>query len=453
MNVVVVGMGYVGVPLAVLLAEVPGFSVVGLQRRSERSGWKINCLNMGDSPFAGREPGIDDQISLALKNGFRVTDDPEILDHADIIIITVQTPVDDSRKPRLDNITRLFKEIGSRMRPGVLVSLESTVPPGTTEGLMRSLLEESSGMAAGVDFHLVFSYERVTPGKLLYNIRFLPRVVGGITKECTEHGVQLYRNVCQSRITGTDCLTAETSKLIENSYRDVNIAFANESAKICEELGVNYFTVKALVNALPNDKSNPSNNPFRSLHNPGSGVGGHCLPKDSWLLLDGLKTYSKRGYHPSLIPLAREINDSMPLHVIQLISETLLENKVELSGSKIAVLGLAYKEETDDYRNSPTESLFDLLTPRVREIKVHDPFIIKHHRIKLYEYEQTVTNSDCLVVMTGHNEYRDISLEHLHRVMRTPTIVDGRNVLDMTECLNKGFSFKGIGIPNQRTIR
>ena len=285
MEIVVVGMGYVGIPVAALFADVERINVIGVQRRSRRSGWKIDHLNQGKSPIEGDEPGLAELIERVVgKGAFRVTDDISVYTRADVILITVQTPVDENHLPKYQALRQVTADIGSNMKKGTHVVLESTVAPGTTNFVIKPILEEKSGMSAGKDFNLVFSYERVMLGRLLFNLQKLPRIVGGLTPECTNRGVELYSKIVESEIHPTDCLTAEVSKVTENTYRDVNIAFANEVALICESLGVNVHDVRRFVNTLPNIPSDPAKNPLRMMHIPGAGVGGHCLPKDPWLL-------------------------------------------------------------------------------------------------------------------------------------------------------------------------
>ncbi len=360
-HVVVIGMGYVGIPCAALLADVPGFSVTGIQRRSQRSGWKIDHLNAGLCPFEGDEPGLGDLLHRVAveKKSFRVTDDYSVCAEADVILIDVQTPTDQARVPHYESLREVCAEAGRHLRPGTLVVIESTVAPGTTQHIALPILQNESGLSAGLSvtgngsdqrFFLAFSYERVMPGKLLTYITDFPRVVGGIDAESTRRAVDLYRHIVNAEITPTDVLTAEMAKVVENAYRDVNIAFANEVALACERMGVNVFEVRGLINARPD----------RHMHIPGAGVGGHCLPKDSWLLQYGLETYgapalgvNEEDGHLRLIPMAREINDGMPQHMAELVRAALLEAGRPIQGAKVVLLGVSYLENADDTRNTP----------------------------------------------------------------------------------------------------
>jgi len=446
LRVAVVGMGYVGVPLAAVLAETLGFTVVGVQRRSERSGWKIDLLNKGISPYR-LEPELGELLSMAVSRGsLHVTDSFDSCEDADYVIVTIQVPIDEKKRPRLGNLRRIFTEVGSRLRRGALVSLESTVPPGTTEGVAKPALEDASDMDAGNDFSLVFSYERVTPGRLVHNIRRLPRVVGGYTPECTARGVEFYRKICLAGVHGTDIVTAETAKLVENAYRDVNIAFANEAALISGYLGVDFHRVRELVNSLPHIEGEPHLNPFRDVHFPGAGVGGHCLPKDPWLLLHCYEAMGGTGFEPRLIPAARIVNDAMPGQVKRLVIDAMYEQGVSLYEARMVLLGLGFKGETEDARNSPTLALYHLLRHESGDVVVHDPYIENWEYVPVINsLDEAVEERDCLVVMTRHGVYEEIDLDWLRGAMRRPIIVDCRDVFDPSECLDKGFTYRGIG--------
>lgn len=452
-EIVVIGMGYVGIPAAAMFADVEGFSVIGVQRRSKRSGWKIDWLNAGKCPIGGNEPGLAELIEKVVKKGsFRATDDVSVCKDADAILIDVQTPVDENHVPKYDSLKQVSEAVGKHMKKGALTVIESTVAPGTTNYVVKPILEEASGMKAGEDFNLVFSYERVTVGRLLHNMIYLPRVIGGFTPECTRRGVELYRNIVKAKLYPTDCLTAETAKVTENTYRDVNIAFANEVALICESLGVNVHEVRRFVNSLPNDPSDPAKNPYRNMHIPSAGVGGHCLPKDPWLLKYGLDTYGKRKLTPELLIESRRINDFMPQHTVDLIKEVLHETGVKLQEAKICILGLASLADSDDTRNTPTLTLYNLLKSICKEVVVHDPFVKEFERVTLTDnLEDALRNKNCVVIMTRHKEYTKIRLNHLKNTLATPAIVDGRNIFNPKDCKKAGFHYRGVGTGNNPT--
>jgi UDP-N-acetyl-D-mannosaminuronic acid dehydrogenase len=447
-EIVVIGMGYVGIPTAALFADVEGFKVTGIQRRSRRSGWKIDHLNAGKSPISGDEPGLAELIEKVVRKGnFRVTDDVSACENADAILIDVQTPVDENHIPQYTSLKEASQTAGKNMKKGVLVGIESTVAPGTTSFLVKPILEEQSGMKAGQDFNLVFSYERVMPGRLLHNMRYMPRIIGGFTPRCTQRGIDLYKNIVKAELIPTDCMTAETAKVAENAYRDVNIAFANEVALICESLGVNVHEVRKLVNSLPFDPSNPEKNPFRMMHSPGAGVGGHCLPKDPWLLKYGLDSYGAFKITPQILMESRRINDSMPQHMKNLIQEALDEKGVKLHDARVCLLGMAYLEDSDDTRNTPTLPLYTHLKKVCKEVVVHDPYVKEFEGVTLTnELETAIKGKDCMVVMTRHNDYFDMNLKWLKKILANPVIVDGRNIFDPEDCEKAGFTFRGVGI-------
>lgn len=449
MHLVVVGMGYVGIPVSVLFASKPGIKVTGIQRRSKRSGWKIDFINKGKSPVGGNEPGLDQLLFDTVKKGaFFVTDDITTYENADAIIIAVQTPVDENHQPRYESLKQVLTDIGQQMQPGTLVCLESTVAPGTTDNVAKPILERESGLKAGTDFNLVFSYERVMVGRLLHNLTYYSRIVGGLTTECAQRGIEFYKNIVSAPLFATDTLTAEISKVVENTYRDVNIAFANEVALICESLGVNVHDVKRFVNSLPNDTSNPDANPYRNMHTPGAGVGGHCLPKDPWLLKYGLDTYGKIKFNPEIIVKSRLLNDSMPGHMKTLLLDAFAERNMALSESKVTLMGFAFLENSDDYRNTPALPLFNLLKGECKQIVIHDTHIVEYEDLPItQDLVEALRDSDCLIVVTKHNEYRELSFDLLRKYMRTPVIIDGRNVFNRQEALTNGFTFRGVGLP------
>jgi UDP-N-acetyl-D-mannosaminuronic acid dehydrogenase len=238
------------------------------------------------------------------------------------------------------------------------------------------------------------------------------------------------------------------AKVTENTYRDVNIAFANEIALICESLGVNVHDVRRLVNSLPNDPSNPAKNPIRNMHMPGGGVGGHCLPKDPWLLKYGLDAYGKSRFTLRIIEESRRLNDSMPQHMKDLIEEALSEKGVKLKDAKVCILGYAFLADSDDTRNTPALILYNLLKDNCKEVTIHDPYTKEGEEQVLItnNLENALEGKNCVVVMTNHREYNKINLKWLKKTLATPAIIDGRNVFDPLDCQKAGFSYRGVGI-------
>ena len=445
-KVVVVGMGYVGIPVAALFADVPGFTVVGVQRRSKRSGWKIDWLNEGKNPIGGDEPGLSDLIARVVKKGtFKVVDDISTCKDAEVVLIDVQTPTDANRVPNYDSLREVSVEVGKRLKRGTLVVVESTVAPGTTENLVKPILEKASGLKAGKDFCLAFCYERVMVGRLIKNIVDLPRVVGGINGESTERAMELYGHIVKAKLCPTDVLTAEVAKVVENTYRDVNIAFANEMALVCESLGVDVFKVRELVNTLPNDPKNPASNPVRNMHFPGAGTGGHCLPKDPWLLKYGLDTYGKFKFLPKIIVDSRETNDFMPVHVVDLVEDALAEHGKKLKGAKVAILGVAFLENSDDTRNTPSATIYAELKKRGAKPVLHDPIVRNFELPFTRDLDEVLTSADAVVLSTKHKVYLSLDLGEMRRKLATPVLVDGRNAFTMEAATMVGLTYRGVG--------
>jgi UDP-N-acetyl-D-mannosaminuronic acid dehydrogenase len=446
-KIVVLGMGYVGIPAAALFAEIDGVTVTGIQRRSKRSGWKIEYINKGKCPIGGDEPGLPELIEKVVKSGsFNVTDDFSVCKDADAILIDVQTPVESDHMPRYQSLKSVCSEIGPFLKDQVLIVIESTVAPGTTEYIAKPILEESSGKVAGKDFYLAFSYERVMVGKLLYNLKFLPRIVGGLEEKSTELAMELYKMITKSDLHATTALTAEIAKVVENTYRDINIAFANEVALICESLGANVFDVRKLVNTLPNDPANPATNPYRNMHLPGAGVGGHCLPKDPWLLKYGLDNFGKIKFNPQIIVQGRAMNDYMPIHMLELLKRGFKENGNNIKNAKIAVLGYAFIANSDDTRNTPALPLINLLKEQKYQVFVHDPYVKSSEEIEIInDLELVLSGADAIMIVSNHKQYYDIDLTRLKGLMRTPVIIDGRNIFHSDKCKELGFIYFGVG--------
>jgi len=431
--------------MAVLLANVPDFYVTGIQRQSKRSGWKIDWLNEGKNPFEGVEPGLDELIERVVKKEkFKVTDSYNQINEADYILVDVQTPVDEKRTPRYESLKDVLKLIAPKLKKGVTVIIESTVAPGTTDNIVQPILEEGSGMKRGEDFYLVFSFERVMPGKLLEYITDFPRVIGGGCDKANKNAKILYEKVVKEELQVTDTLTAELTKCIENTYRDVNIAFANEMALVAEDFNRNIFEIINLINYRHD----------RMMHFPGSGVGGHCLTKDPWLLMYGLQTYTPKKFidRVKLLPYGRELNDFMPEHTVELMEDALKEADKH-DNLKIALMGVAYKADCDDTRNTPTERIIDFLKNRYHshniEYIAHDPWV----REKDYketeltaDFNAAVKDADVLIFATNHKQYYSIDLDDLKEKMKNkPILIDGRNIFDKKIIESKGFIYRKIG--------
>jgi len=448
-KIAVIGMGYVGIPAAALLADIDGFTVTGIQRRSKRSGWKIDYLNDGNCPIKN-EPGLPELINRVVKEKgtFHVTDDMSIISEMDYVLIDVQTPTDKENTPRYESLKAVSHEVGKLLRNGTTIIIESTVAPGTTDYIVKPILESESRKKVEKDFYLSFAYERVMVGRLLYNIINYPRVVGGIGPVSTEKTAWLYRHIMKAPVVETTALTSETAKVVENTYRDINIAFANEVALACESLGVDVFEVRELVNNLPFIEGR--GNPHRNLHVPGAGVGGHCLTKDPWLLIYGVKKYGT--YLPPMLITenSRSVNKSMPSHMVDLLEDAL--EKAGHAGNdsiEIAVLGAAFIEDSDDSRNTPTADFISLLSSKGYTFRVHDPYVrpVEVEFLMTNNFEEAIKGANAIVILTAHTDYKKMDLKNVKEIMGTdnPVLIDGRKTLVPDDVINAGFIFRGIG--------
>ncbi|HEU0294627.1 MAG TPA: nucleotide sugar dehydrogenase [Anaerolineales bacterium] len=421
----VIGLGYVGLPVAAAFADA-GFDVLGVDIQAER----VAKINQGLSPIEGDEPGLAELLARVIKTGrLRATIDYAQLGDRDIILIDVETPVDDQNVPRYEALRSVIKSLGSVLKRGALVIIESTIAPSTIAGLVLPMLEEHSGQKLNEGFYLGACPERVMPGKLLKNLSTLSRVAGGMTPETSEAMIALYGYIVHADLDAADCVTAELVKTTENAYRDVQIAFANEVALICEAVGGNVWKVRELVNKSP----------MRQMHFPGAGVGGHCIPKDPWLL-----AYGANGKDVALriIPAAREVNNSMPLHVVRLLERALFQAGRPLLDARIAVLGYAYLEDSDDTRNSPTRSLVARLYDLGAQPIIHDPWIPEYNG----DVFERVNGCDAAIVMVAHSAYRKMDLVRLRLALKHPILVDGRRVFDSATASAAGFIYRGVGV-------
>ena len=427
--VAVVGMGYVGIPVAACFAK-SGLNVFGIDIDKN----KVQKINQGIYPIDGEEPGIEELIKEVVSNNKLVaTTEYSDAENVEAWIVCVQTPFNvDDFKPNQRALRGAITSIAKSMKKGCLVVVESTIPPGTIDEVVKPILEEESGMVAGIEFSLGHCPERVKPGLLLHNLTTYGRALGGIDSKTHDLMLALYSNITSGELSPVNIKTAEVVKTFENTYRDAEIAIANDFAKYCDAVGVDFFKVRDLVNVVES----------RNLHLPGGGVGGHCIPKDTWLLAYG----SREKYIPEYLIKARHINDSMPSYVAELTLEGLSYLNVNLNNAKIAILGLSYLEESDDTRNSPTISLIESLKNTGAEIVVHDHYVQEDNTINhSNDLDETVLNSDVVIVMVSHRLYSGITADFLKEKMNNLLIIDARNVFQIDEFVSKGFEFCGIG--------
>jgi UDP-N-acetyl-D-mannosaminuronic acid dehydrogenase len=427
-KVAVVGLGYVGVPLAAAVAATRA-TVVGVDIDSE----KVESVNAGRSPLRGREPGVQELLEQQVSEGrLRATLDPADAAGADVVAICVETPIEPStHDPSHKALKAALSAIGPYLKRGALVTIESTLAPRTMQTVVRPALERASKMKVGRDIHLVHCPERLTTGKLLHHLKELPRVLGANEPVGLRKGLAFYQRFVNAEVHPTDWTTAEVVKTAENAYWDVQIAFANEVGLISEELGVDAYRVRELVNTCP----------YRLMLVPGAGVGGHCIPKDPWLLIaPALQT------KPELIPTARAVNDFMPRRMARLVEEALSAAGRRVKGARVAILGFSYRENTDDTRNTPALEVVRELRRRGAEVTIHDPFARTERGYTiLRDLKTAAKDADCLALVTAHDAYRKLDLKSLRKIMRRHVIVDGRNVFDGLEVIKAGFIYRGIG--------
>jgi len=427
-KVAVIGLGYVGVPLAAAVAAT-GAKVVGVDIDPK----KVEAVNAGRNPLRGHEPGLSALVKEQVaKRRLRASLDPADAANADVVAVCVETPIDPStHDPSYKALKAALVHVGIHLKRGALVSIESTLSPGTMGSVVRPALERASKLKVGRDLHLVHCPERLTTGKLLHHLTELPRVLGANDRAALRKGLAFYGRFVKAEIHPTDWTTAEVVKTAENAYWDVQIAFANEVALISEELAVDAYRVRELVNTCP----------YRMMLLPGAGVGGHCIPKDPWLLVSpAVQT------KPELIPTARAVNDFMPRRMARLVEEALSASGKKIKGARVAVLGFAYRENTDDTRNSPAKEMIQELRRRGADIAIHDPFARSERGYTiLRDLQAVVKGVDCVALVTAHDAYRKLDLKALRRGMRRRVIVDGRNVFAGPEVVKAGFVYRGIG--------
>jgi UDP-N-acetyl-D-mannosaminuronic acid dehydrogenase len=393
---------------------------------------RIRKINSGISPIVGNEPGLSDLLQRVVADGrLRATDDIFACKGMDAYFVCLDSPIGEDKRPRLDVLKSGCASLGKALGRDCLISVESTLPPRTMQDEIIPILEKGSGLKAGGDFSVVHCPERVMPGRLLHNMRNYSRVIGGLDKRSVDKAKHYYSKLTEAELFETDLLSAEICKTAENAYRDVQIAFANEVALICEETGADAFEVRRLVNTCP----------FRVMHVPGAGVGGHCLTKDSWLLVS--KT---RRSGPSVISDARWLNDQMPEHTARLAEEALIEAERPLKGARVSIMGLAFLRDSDETRNSPALAVIDHFLERGVDVVVHDPFVPDPYKAQLERsLEKALLGSDCAIFVTDHSAYQGLDLGSMKELMRTPAIVDGRNLFEAQRCRDLGFVYKGVG--------
>jgi len=428
----VVGLGYVGLPTATFFAE-KGFTVIGCDIKED----VVRLVSIGKSPL--KDLNIDGRVNGAVRNGkltasMHVT---EAVRKSDVVLIIVPTPTGRGFEPDLQYVVSAGESVRMGLKRGQLVILESTVYPGVTEEILKPILEKS-GLKVNKDFGLAYCPERYNPGDSKHTIDKVVRIVGATSEEWAKVTEKLYGQVTRV-VRVKDVKTAEMAKIIENTQRDLNIALMNEIALICERMGIDIMDVIDAASSKWNF----------NVYLPGSGVGGHCLPKDPWYLV---KAAERLGYHAQVITAGRRVNDYMPHHMFELLQKAMNETNRTIKGSSIVVLGLSYKENVGDTRNSPAVGLIRDMVEMGGIVRTVDPYVDEETAkmefgidTHFLEMENVATGADAIVIVTAHKEFGALDLAKLRKRMRTPIIIDGRRAVDKKKAIRLGFTYKCIG--------
>ncbi len=397
LKVGVVGLGYVGLPLAVEKAKA-GFETIGFDVQDE----KVDMVNKGHN-YIG-DVVDEDLKKLVNEKKIKATTDFSFVKDVDFIAICVPTPLDEHQQPDISYVRDSTIEIAKYMTKGTMVVLESTTYPGTTEELIKPILEEGSGLRCGEDFYLGFSPERVDPGNKEFKTKNTPKVVGAIGDDATEVIAAMYRAVLEGDVHEVSSpAVAEMEKILENTYRNINIGLVNELAILCDKMDISLWEVVDAASTKPYG--------FQAFY-PGPGLGGHCIPLDPYYLSWKAREY---GFHTSMIEASMMINDKMPEYCVERASKVLNRQKKALNGSKILVVGIAYKQDIDDYRESPAIDVINILKDNGAHIDFYDPFILEYKdKGEIYKGLESVTEDEIalydLVVITASHSTVDYGM-------------------------------------------
>jgi UDP-N-acetyl-D-glucosamine dehydrogenase len=414
-DVLVIGLGYVGLPLAVEAARA-GFRVTGFDTSTEIAAG----LNAGRSHV---DDVSDEQVAQARAAGFTATADEAGIGPQDVIVICVPTPLSEADGPDLSAVRAAAQTAGRLLRPGTLVSLESTTYPGTTDEVVRPLLEKASGLSAGMGFSLAFSPERIDPGNPQFGLVNTPKIVGGITPACADAAEAFYGRICEQVVRAASAREAEMAKLLENTYRHVNIALVNEMAIFCRELGID------LQDAIRCAATKPFG--FAPFY-PGPGVGGHCIPIDPNYLSYKVRTL---GYPFRFVELAQEINGRMPAYVIERATDLLNRNAQPVNGARVLLLGVTYKKDIADQRESPAQPIARRLRARGAQVAYHDPYVPTwqvdgQDVARAADLQPAVAAADLVILLQAH---RDYDLPEIARAARL--LLDTRGAVPKTAAM------------------
>lgn len=418
-KICIIGLGYIGLPAAAMFAS-NGYKVIGVDINNKI----IDALEKGEVII--EEPYLKNMVEQEVASGNLIASkEPQ---EADAFIIAVPTPLAEDKKADMSLVKKAAESIVPYLRKGNIVVLESTSPTGTVKNLIIPILKKS-GLKIGEELYVGYCPERVLPGQILFELVSNNRIIGGIDRKSAEKIKDLYQTFVKSEIYLTDTTIAEMCKMVENTYRDVNIAFANELSKICENIGTDVWEVIKLCNKHPRV----------NIHQPGPGVGGHCLAVDPWFIVE------KNPDLARIIKLARETNDSMPQFIFNKI-ENILKN---IKGKKkVTILGITYKANINDTRESPVIKLIEILEKHNFKISVVDPYV-KKFKYKLEDISEAAKGSDLLVLAVNHKDFKELDFDTLAKKMRNKIILDTRNYFDKNMIENKGFKYYLLGKANE----
>ncbi len=407
-SLAVVGLGYVGLPTAAMFANI-GFKVKGLDINTKI----VDGVNKGK--LESTEVGLEQQVLAARRKGLLAASNIpiEALSDVDVVVACVQTPVDKQGNANLSYLRKATDEIGKYLKKQALVVIQSTVPPGTVYKVVLPILEDQSRLKCGVDFWLVYCPERMAPGNGLNDLAANTRLIGGYDSKSADLGVALFKSVTKGNLLVTDIPIAEVSKLAENTFRFVNIAFANELALICRQLGVDVHEVIKVANTHPRV----------NIHQPGCGAGGPCLSKDTNLLL---KTIEPSNFKADVIPASLRLNVALAGYIVDFTEEALHNLGKTLEYCKVAVFGTAYKGDVDDSRESPSEGIIRELVRRKAQVVVYDPICSESFgQQKAKDLIEAVKGTDCMIVATDHKPFANLNLSEIKPLMNIKSADSG----------------------------
>ncbi|MBT9132644.1 MAG: UDP-N-acetyl-D-glucosamine 6-dehydrogenase [Syntrophomonadaceae bacterium] len=430
-KIAVIGLGQVGLPLALHFAK-EGASVIGADIDKQ----KVDIIKQGDCPI-NTNPLVEIFNQVQVSNSLQVTSNiGEAIRNSSIHVLCVPTPLGSDKLPDLRAVIAASEAVGKGLKKGDLVILESSVYPGVTTKIVKPILEKSSRLKAGEDFGLAYCFERIDPGNSEHRLDNTPKIIGAVDEESADGASAIYGLIVKAPIIKVaDCETAEMVKLVENVYRDINIAFANELALLCQKLNIDALEVLSAAstkwNFIP--------------HVPGAGVGGMCIPVNPYYLLECARGI---GFDLKLVQQAREINESMPHHIVDLVKEALARIGKPIQETKMCILGLAYKADVDDTRGTPAEGIASELEQLGARVVCYDPLVTTVSQSINFtsSLEEAVKDSDCIIIATDHSSFKSLDLQTIAKLAHTPlAIVDGRHVLIPREVEALGITYVGLG--------